>query len=277
MKWIIYQAFCLKTKKSYIGQTMKSLEQRKKDHLLNALNNRGYYFHKTLRKYGSHNFEWKILNYTFMKETANKLEIKWINKLNTIQPYGYNLTYGGESGVLSEEVNRKRAELQRGRVVSEKARKLISEKNKGYRHSEEMKEYLSRIHSGVPFSEERKRKISQSNMGHLVSKETRRKLSIARKGKHLSEEHKRKISEGLKNKIKSEETRIKISERDKEFWSNPKNGKLRIKQMRESYTPEVRLKKSISAKKLWADPTFREKRRIRKEERERRKRRKIKG
>ena len=92
---IIYIATNKINGKSYIGQTINSLKQRKKRHLWDASNKRTIiYFHKALRKYGFNNFNWKIICKCNDIKSLNKLEAYYIKLYNTFKN-GYNLTIGG--------------------------------------------------------------------------------------------------------------------------------------------------------------------------------------
>ena len=73
--------------KSYIGQTINSLQQR-------AKNGHNYknstYFYNAIQKYGFENFSWEILG-EFPIEILSKKEIYYIQLYNTMVPNGYNL------------------------------------------------------------------------------------------------------------------------------------------------------------------------------------------
>jgi group I intron endonuclease len=146
---VIYKATNLVNEKSYIGQTIRTLKLRKKQHAWYALYNRdNTYFHSALRKYGVENFDWEVIDECVNAESLNKMEIYYIGYYDTYNN-GYNLTLGGSN------------------LMSEKVKKKISEANKGKKHSEETK-----------------RKISQTEKGKKLSEETRRKISEAFKGKN---------------------------------------------------------------------------------------------
>lgn len=76
----------------YVGQTIRSLEERWRDHCRVKDDN---YFHRAIRKYGSENFTLKILDTAETGEELDLKEIYWIEKLNTLYPGGYNLREGG--------------------------------------------------------------------------------------------------------------------------------------------------------------------------------------
>lgn len=102
----IYRAYCLITKKSYIGQTSISVDHRKNQHLWSSFNeNDGswhLYFHKAIRKHGIDNFEWTTLETITsdskenLHDCLNTLEIKYIEQYNSYYN-GYNLTLGGDN------------------------------------------------------------------------------------------------------------------------------------------------------------------------------------
>ena len=103
---IIYRAYCLSTKKSYIGQTSNPINIRKNQHLSASFNENDkswhLYFHRAIRKYGIDNFEWTILEKISsdtkenLYECLNVLEIKYIKQYNSYYN-GYNLTLGGNT------------------------------------------------------------------------------------------------------------------------------------------------------------------------------------
>ena len=58
---LIYKAENIINGKMYIGQTIKTLEERKQQHLLNAKKGKGYKFQEALRYWGADNFRWTVL------------------------------------------------------------------------------------------------------------------------------------------------------------------------------------------------------------------------
>ena len=82
----------------YIGQTIKTYQERWKEHLSLARNGKGFAIHDAMRKYGLDNFEIKLIEDNI--EDANILDEKekfWIKELKThISENGYNVSRGGE-------------------------------------------------------------------------------------------------------------------------------------------------------------------------------------
>lgn len=89
---VIYKSTCLITGKSYIGQTKRTLEQRRKQH---ERSKDDYIFHRALKKYGIQNFRWDVLE-NCPNQLLNEKEKFWIKQYNTYKE-GYNLTKGGDT------------------------------------------------------------------------------------------------------------------------------------------------------------------------------------
>src|ERR1035437_8971537 len=90
---IIYKATCIINNKVYIGQTIRSLSERKAEHQYKGL----FYFHNALKKYGEDNFLWQIIDTANDQIELDRKEITWIQHLNsTNKNFGYNLTLGGD-------------------------------------------------------------------------------------------------------------------------------------------------------------------------------------
>lgn len=88
---VIYKSTCIKTGKSYIGQTRRSLDQRKKQHECSLDN---YYFHRAIQKHGKENFVWSIIE-ECDDALLNEREKYWIQKYDSYKN-GYNSTLGGD-------------------------------------------------------------------------------------------------------------------------------------------------------------------------------------
>jgi len=96
---IVYKITNQVNQKSYIGQTSRTLNQRKQEHVNNAKKSKkpASLLYKAIRKYGVENFEW-----TLLEECSNDIlddrEKFYIKKLRTHSSKGgYNLTEGGST------------------------------------------------------------------------------------------------------------------------------------------------------------------------------------
>ena len=97
---LIYKITNLINNKCYIGQTIKTAEQRWKEHQSHAFgshpNDQNKSLYKAIRKYGLENFTFEVLQdniETF--EQLDKAEIYWIDYYNSFVK-GYNETFGGQ-------------------------------------------------------------------------------------------------------------------------------------------------------------------------------------
>lgn len=80
------------TGKQYVGQTIRTVEERWKDHCRVKDDN---YFHRAIRKYGKENFEIEIIDTANNANELDQKEIYWIEHLRTLVPHGYNTKPGG--------------------------------------------------------------------------------------------------------------------------------------------------------------------------------------
>ena len=88
--------------KQYIGQTIRTIEQRFKDHINKSKCNKdNQYLYTAMNKYGIENFYVSQLEFISCKTKQeligelNKKEIYYISTFNTKKPNGYNMTDGG--------------------------------------------------------------------------------------------------------------------------------------------------------------------------------------
>ena len=182
-KFIIYKIINQINNKIYIGQTIKTLEQRWTRHVDNARNGSECIIHRAIRKYGKDNLLLKILFYCTSKEEANKKEIETISKLSAKVPIGYNATNGGEGsvGCIASDATRKRMSMS----------KLGNENRLGCKTTDETKAKLSIAMTGHKYwgpatrTDEWKAMISATNkgkqyrLGHKFTEEHKEKLKIA--------------------------------------------------------------------------------------------------
>ncbi len=146
--------------KCYIGQTIRSLEKRWKEH--SNANSTGSIINNAILKYQPENFEVSILVETDNNK-LDELEIKFIEEYKSLYPNGYNIQTGGN-------LNKKHCIESREKMRLSK----LGEKNHNY---------------GKPRNDETKKKISESKQGnkhHFYDK-------------NLSQEHKLKLSKSHKS------------------------------------------------------------------------------
>lgn len=80
----------------YIGQTVKSIEQRFRGHISAANKGSNTKIARAIRKYGKENFVVEMIDSAKNKEELNEKERFWIRFFNA-DKIGYNMTAGGES------------------------------------------------------------------------------------------------------------------------------------------------------------------------------------
>lgn len=106
---LIYRAFCRKTKKSYIGQTIQQFKKRIGDHFSAARNRPKGAFHLALRKYGAEAFEWEILMVTNVN-SLNHFEEMFISGFGSLTPNGYNIMSKSEYAFSGQAKGRRKEE-----------------------------------------------------------------------------------------------------------------------------------------------------------------------
>lgn len=89
---VVYLIWNLVNDKKYVGQTTKSLKIRISRHIYDKNSLIG----KAIRKYGTENFRWGIIEKCDNQEQLNEREIFWIAKLRCKTPIGYNRSDGDE-------------------------------------------------------------------------------------------------------------------------------------------------------------------------------------
>ena len=135
----------------YIGQSIRSLENRIREHLQCAKNGVDRKLYNAIRKYGWNNFEYDIICYCNSLEELNQKETEYILHFDTYK-HGYNMGLGGDNNVMfSEETKQKHdaimttdevrnrisntmKKLRQEKGFSEETRNKISEKLKGNKH-----------------------------------------------------------------------------------------------------------------------------------------------
>ncbi len=174
---MVYLATNSRNGKRYIGQTSKTLDQRRKNHEKNARGGRRSRFYSALRKHGADAFQWRVLDPTRNKAESDAMEIFCIRFYETRNPsYGYNLTAGGEGmSNPSDETRRRMSDAHKGHT-----------QNRGRRFSGQIRENMIARLQG-----------STGNLGHHHSPEAKAKMRAAKLGKQHTPEHIERIRQSL--------------------------------------------------------------------------------
>ena len=217
---IVYCATNKINRKKYVGVTKQGLDKRRHAHEYDSTkdNPNITHFHRAIKKYGKDNFEWKIVETYPTYEEALEGEKFYIKKYKTINPHGYNLTYGG-SGIIPCEIVRQKISQSNKAYFSDPAnRKKTSDATKKFFENPENRKKHSEYLTGRKYSKEGREGNRRGRLKYFSDPENRRKLSESLKGHKgaiLTEEKKQQISNSVKEYYRthkvSDETRRKIS------------------------------------------------------------------
>jgi len=199
---IIYKAQNKISGKCYIGQTIKTLDTRKEQHIKFSKTNNSI-FYNALRSYGEDNFTWEIIEHVNSKQELNEREKYYINEYDSIRN-GYNMVAGGTGGYNEYAViaNRKKRGKKwediyspEGLTVMKKAvqnakwpeftkeerikHAKIGNKArtmKGYKHSDDTKQKMSEAQIGIS-NEERHGEKRAKEISKLISERTKEAMA----------------------------------------------------------------------------------------------------
>lgn len=152
--------------KVYIGQTTKTLDQRRKGHIQAAKNGVNHHLYNAMNKYGIENFEFEEICRTNSKSELNYLEAKYILEYDSVRN-GYNMGYGGDNNVMDSP------------IVKDKHDKIMRSDDVRLKISQSMKQYRKEN----PFTEEHRQKISEKLKGnkhfagHTITEEHKQALN----------------------------------------------------------------------------------------------------
>jgi group I intron endonuclease len=165
----VYLITNLLNEKLYVGKAIKPVNrwsvhcyQAKKAHPRCLIS-------RAIKKYGSENFKFEVLEVFDTEDEAFWWESWWIQYLGT-RIYGYNLNYGGVGGAS----------------VSEATREILSKANKGRKMSPEAKANHASAMRGSKQTPEHIAKRVAHRLGVSLSVETKAKISASRKAKHAA-------------------------------------------------------------------------------------------
>lgn len=185
---IVYKITNKINNKIYIGQTIRSLEERWRGHWKERRS--GRYICNALQKYGKSNFSIQIMAYCDNLEALNSVEKYMILKYKSQYPFGYNILAGGKNAKHTEETKKKMSDMAKGRKSA----------FKGKKHSKATKDLIRKSRLGKSMNYATKNKIKHATTGiknHFFGKkhsnETRAKIS---KLKQERDTLKRQISNG---------------------------------------------------------------------------------
>lgn len=154
---VVYKATNKINGKVYVGQTVRSLQERMAEHSRHSATA----FDKALKKYGLDAFDVEQIDSASDVDELNKKEIYWIQFHDCMIPNGYNMCEGGGNtkGFRHSEESRKK-------MSESRASSFCGEKNPFYgkTHSVESKQKMSARRKGMAhMTPEAVRKIRDSH------------------------------------------------------------------------------------------------------------------
>lgn len=190
--WSLYRITCLINNKVYIGQSVDP-SSRWRAHRRDSADPK-VPFHHAIKKYGSHNFEFKIIASCKSKDAANELETLLVSQYDSFisNGKGYNATHGGDNAPKSEAWKQGmrdwhasmspeyRNELNQKLSIS--FTKYIKENGHialGTKRTQEQKDNMSSVQQSMDrtnmYTEEVRERISKAHIGIVDSEETKQK------------------------------------------------------------------------------------------------------
>ena len=189
--------------KSYVGQTVNEVKERWKAHCRPSSCKDGSQISFAIQKYGKDNFTFEVIDTALAMDELNTKEITWIQSLNTLSPYGYNLSSGGLNARKHQTTKDKISSSLKGKPISDAHRKAMSE-GRSALPSEVKSANIRKAHTP-----EVRARISEKLKGKVTSDVTKKKLAIS--NLTLREP---KSNTGIKNIYfdeKSERYRVRIN------------------------------------------------------------------
>ncbi len=218
--------------KKYIGQTIRSLAQRLREH-----QNGDTITSSAWAKHGDPDVQ--ILATTDSQEDLDRLEIHYIAEFDTIAPNGYNLALGGHG--CSEETRRRMSESNRGRILSEEHKAKLSTAQMGKRHSTETREKISKSTLGKNLG-------NKHGVGHVRSPEHRAAIGKASRNRVYTPELLAKMR-------KAQQSRTSYGSRT---WTLEQRARMseKLKANNRTVTPEQRAAHSKRMRRLHAEGRY---------------------
>lgn len=162
---IIYKATNLVNGKVYIGQTVRTLDERIAEHI----RKRNSLLGQAIRKYGEECFSFEVIDTASNIEGLNKKEIYWIAFFDCEVPNGYNQCAGGENTI---GYHHKDSSKEKMRVAKEEAYCGTGNPFYGKKHSAEAKAKMSKARKGRVLTNEWKTKIGQGLHKKVINLDT---------------------------------------------------------------------------------------------------------
>ena len=140
--YLIYKYTNSVNGKVYIGQTSKTLEERAQHNGRNYIESKRFY--AAIKKYGWDAFTPSVIDSADTVEEANAKEIYYISLYkSTDREFGYNLSSGGDCGIMADETKKTISDLAKERYKDPTRNPMY-----GKKHSAESKRKQSECKLG---------------------------------------------------------------------------------------------------------------------------------
>jgi len=255
---IVYCALSRTSRKGYVGQTTQDLQARWRSHK----HGQCHALRAAIQKYGADDFDLSVLAEAANQDELDRQEIRFIAKLNTLAPKGYNIETGGGNGkptprarqrmsfahkgvplsddhraamVIAQQARREgEAVTGGGPVFTQASRDAMRQAKLGTTHPEETRVKMSKARTGLSPSEVTREKLRTAATGKTQSAETRRKIGVAQRGRKHTDETKVKMSRTRTGRKRPSEVMEKTAAKNRGQKRTPEQ-KERMRQARLAY------------------------------------------
>jgi len=175
---VIYGLELLLDNRIYIGQS-RNMRKRINAHKSGKTS----FIDKAIQEYGWQNFVCVVLEECYSQDALDEAEKRWILRLSTIFPNGFNRTFGGKTHCQCiEDVSKKLSESSKGKKKSQEHRNNIAKARKGIKHPLEFGLNLSIARKKILYPN-LERELEKRKLSHL---ELARRLNVGLEEKTIA-------------------------------------------------------------------------------------------
>lgn len=207
---IIYKITNKLNGKTYIGQTIRDLEQRFIEHTFPSSGCKA--IRDAIKKYGEENFSIEELAKASSQDELNKLEKFFIETRNTLSPNGYNLKEGGDAHFFAPETLEKMRQAKLGTSIPEEVRAKMSSSHKQRFEADPQLAAARSEQSKTIWEDEDYRANIREKRKEFWSNPENRQAASERAKTNTTDELKKQISLAVKISLNTPETKAKMTE-----------------------------------------------------------------
>jgi len=209
----IYKITNLVNYKIYIGQTIKTIDERWYEHIWYSKNKSNIHLYNSIKKYGIKNFKIKELLKCYNQEDLDFFEDYYIVVWDTMNPEkGYNKMRGGWGfHSFSSEINIRRTESYKKYLSNPDNKNKIIERNR--KISKTVKEYSNRPKVKKEFKERMEIWFSDPKNKEKHRKATKEAMNRP----EIKEKHRKAVKEGRKKYCKKRSIKYENAKQENDF------------------------------------------------------------